>query len=92
MIHPLAVTPKEPKFICGFNNAARILSKKFPDYQSVKKIGLEKFLSRRFRPVLAKLDRDKLKKFDSIVPIILKANPDFTGCSHHVLYLFDKVN
>lgn len=92
VIHPLVVAPDEPEFICGFNNAARLISKKYPDYQSVLKIGLDTFLNKRFRTVLSKFDKGKVRKFDAIVPKILKINPDFTGCSHHVLYLFDKAH
>lgn len=91
VIHPLIVLPKEPQFLVGFNNAARKLSKKYPDYQSVTKIGLQPFLQEVFRPMVIKYDPGKLTRYDQVVNNVLHINPDFSKCSHHVLYILRRI-
>lgn len=85
-IHPLIVKPQEPKFLSGFNKAAQIISKTYPTYKSVKKIGLDFFLKEIFRPILIRYDREKLRQFDQTLPKILSVNPDFGHCSHQIIY------
>ena len=90
VVHPMVVAPAEPSFMAGYNVAAREVAKKYPDFASVKKIGLDRFMKRVFRGALKKFDPAKLAAYDRIVPAILKAKPDFSGCSHQVLFLLRK--
>ncbi len=90
VIHPLIVWPEEPKFLVGFNNAARIISKEYLDYKHVSEIGLKSFLQEVFRPLVIKYDPDKLSRYDEVVNHILVVNPNFSNCSHHVFYLLRK--
>lgn len=90
VVHPLVVAPAEPKFMAGFNVAAREVAREYPDFAGVRKIGLDRFMKRVFRGALKKHDPAKLSAYDAIVPAILRAKPDFTGCSHQVLFLLRK--
>jgi len=90
VLHPLAVAPKEPEFMTGFNDAARRIAARFPTYESVSAIGLEKFLKQEFRPELERLDPDKLAGYDRVVERALEVKPDFGGCSHQVLFVLER--
>lgn len=90
VIHPLIVAPEEPRFLAGYNNAARIVSRDYPTYQSVIEIGLERFFQEVFRPLLLLYDPAKLVGYDRVIQEVLHANPDFTGCSHQVLYVLER--
>jgi ubiquinone/menaquinone biosynthesis C-methylase UbiE len=90
VMHPLVVAPEEPKFLAGFNDAARQVSREFPTYDRVAKVGLGEFLKSRFRPLVEKLDSGKLAGFDRVTTQIIKAGPDFTGCSHQVVHILTK--
>ena len=90
VLHPLAVAPEEPQFMTGFNDAARQIAARFPSYGSVAAVGLETFLKEQFRPELERLDQDKLAGYDRVVEQALDVNPDFTGCSHQVLFLLER--
>jgi ubiquinone/menaquinone biosynthesis C-methylase UbiE len=90
VLHPLAVAPAEPEFMTGLNDAARQIAARFPDYASVSAVGLEKFLKEEFRPELERLDPDKLEGYDRVVAKALEVNPDFTGCSHQVLFVLER--
>lgn len=89
VVHPLITAPNEPQFTAGFNNAARVIAKKYPDYKSVMKIGLQSFLKNHFRPLVVKYDPKKLTQYDKIAPKIIKLAPNFSHCSHQVLYILD---
>lgn len=90
VIHPMVVAPDEPKFMSGFNMAARIISRDYPNCGSVMKIGLEKFLQEDFRVLLIKHDPEKLDGYDKLVPDVLRETKDFSQCSHQVLYVLDR--
>jgi len=92
VIHPHIVAPEEPQFFAGINKAAWIVSREYPDYQSIMRIGLQPFLQDVFRPLLAQYDPTKLTKYDQIVTEIVHINPDFTGCSHQVLFVLDRLD
>ena len=87
VIHPLIVAPREPKFLDGFNKAALTVSRLHPTYQSVVKMGVDKFFLDIFKSILAIEDPGKLDDYARLVPKILKKNLDFTGCSHQVLFV-----
>lgn len=90
VMHPLIVSPAEPEFMCGFNNAARKISLAYPTYKSVVEIGLERFLKENYRPLVEELDPEKMTSFDRAVNHILNVNPNFTACSHQVLYVLKR--
>ncbi len=90
VVHPLVVAPEEPKFLAGFNDAARKIGAALPTYRDVVKVGWEEFLRGRFRPQLALDDPEKLAGYDRVVETLLQQRPDFSGCSHQVLFVFDK--
>lgn len=85
VIHPLTVVPGEPNFLAGFNRAAMEVARDFYDYQQVIGIGLKSFL-KKFRSLLIQYDPDKVKRYDQVSRKVLSLNPNFTGCSHQVLY------
>ena len=85
VIHPLTVVPEEPQFLAGFNRAAMDIARNFYDYKQIMRIGLESFL-KKFRVVLTEYDPDKVEGYDKVCRQVLSLNPDFTGCSHQVLY------
>lgn len=91
-VHPLAVAPEEPRFLCGYNDAARRVATQFPSYADVSAIGLESFLKDKFRPLLAQHEPEKLAGFDRVVPQVVTANPDFSHCSHQVLHVLRKAS
>jgi len=90
VMHPLIVAPAEPKFLAGFNNAARWVAEEFPTYRDVAALGLERFLREKFRPHLERFDPEKLPRFDLVSNEIVRVSPDFSGCSHQVLFVLDK--
>lgn len=90
VFHPFMVKPKEPKFMAKFNNVARIIAKKFPTYKDVSKIGIQKFLNNHVRHLLLESDPPIVRKYDKAVLKAIKINPNFSGCSHQVLYFLEK--
>jgi len=90
IMHPLLVAPAEPEFLAGFNKAAWQVSNEFPTYQTVVAVGLKTFLEEKFRPYLKRLDPEKTADFDRVANTIIKVHPDFTGCSHQVLYVLER--
>ena len=90
VVHPLIVAPAEPKFLAKLNDAARRVSAQFPTYETVQAVGLKTFLRQKFRPLLEQYDADKLAGFDALLGQIVAAKPDFRGCSHQVLFHFEK--
>jgi ubiquinone/menaquinone biosynthesis C-methylase UbiE len=90
VVHPLVVAPAEPRFLAGFNNAARQVSEAFPTYQSVTAVGLERFLRATFRPYLERCDPGKLADYDRVAEVVIRAQPAFAGCSHQVLYALER--
>ena len=90
IMHPLLVAPAEPEFLAGFNKAAWQVSGEFPSYEAVAAVGLKTFLEYRFRPYLERLDPEKIADFDRVANTMIEAQPDFTGCSHQVLYVLQR--
>jgi ubiquinone/menaquinone biosynthesis C-methylase UbiE len=90
IIHPLLVAPAEPQFLAGFNKAALQVSTDFPTYETVVSVGLKTFLQDKFRPRLERLDPEKTADFDRVVNTVIEVHPDFTGCSHQVLYVLER--
>jgi SAM-dependent methyltransferase len=90
VIHPLAVAPLEPEFMSGFNSAARVVCRDHFDYYTVAESGVHRFFSEIFRAELERQDPDKLDRYDRVVQEDLRKLPDFTGCSHHVLFVAER--
>lgn len=90
VIHPLVVAPAEPAFLAGFNDAARRVSLRFPDYATVKQVGLGSFLHEVFAQELAVRQPGALQAFEQVADEIVRRGFDFTGCSHQILFLFVK--
>jgi ubiquinone/menaquinone biosynthesis C-methylase UbiE len=90
VVHPLVVAPEEPKFLAPFNLAALRVSEQFPTYERVRAAGVESFFRQTVRTQLAALDPEKLPAYDRVCDRVLAAAPDFTGCSHQVLFVLDK--
>lgn len=90
VVHPLVVAPEEPRFLAGFNDAARRVALERPSHASVREVGLERFLVEEFRPLLAEHDPGKLTGYDRVVERVLEVAPDFGGCSHQVLFRLEK--
>jgi ubiquinone/menaquinone biosynthesis C-methylase UbiE len=91
VVHPVVVAPEEPQFLAGFNKAAWLVSRQFPAYEDVNRIGLERFLKKILRPILVEHDSAKADGYDQVIPRVLSANPNFTGCSHQVLFVLDRM-
>lgn len=92
IIHPMIIKPQEPDFLSDFNNAARIISKDFPDFDSISEIGLQKFLQKKFRLTLKKEFPVALDKYDQVIKKIIEINPNFKGCGNHILYQMIKTH
>ena len=90
VMHPLIVAPAEPKFLAPFNHAARLIGEEFPTYTDVAGVGLERFLREKFRPLVQRFDGEKLSGYDRVVADVVKVDPDFSGCSHQVLFTLGK--
>lgn len=90
VMYPLIVSPKEPDFMSKFNNAARIISLDYPDYKSVKKIGINNFLRKVFRKILQEYDKSILEKYDEVSARVIAIDPNFSTCSHQVFYVLKK--
>ncbi len=91
VVHPLVIRPEEPRFLSEFNRAALIVSEQYATYESVARVGLERFLREIFPPVLRERAWEHLPRYQEKVSEVVASNPDFTGCSHQVLFILEKV-
>lgn len=87
VMHPLLAPSVELEFLSGFNNAARIASSRYPTYKSVAAIGLARFLGVELRPLVRRLEPEKLRGYDQAVEEVLSVDPDFSRCSHQAMYV-----
>jgi SAM-dependent methyltransferase len=91
VLHPLITAPAEPRFLAGFNRAAGIVARSFPDQRSVRELGLAEFLHSRFRPLVAEYDPERLSRFNAVAERIVSVDPDFAACSHQVMTVLELI-
>jgi SAM-dependent methyltransferase len=87
VMHPLIAPSIELEFLSGFNDAARIASARYPTYRSVAAIGLARFLGEELKPLVRRLEPEKLRGYDEALEEILPLDPDFSRCSHQVMHV-----
>lgn len=90
VVHPLVVAPDEPKFLAGFNQAARRASESYLSHAAVEAIGYDAFFNGVFRPLLTEHDPDKVPAFDEVISGAIHDEPSFAGCSHQLMYVADR--
>jgi ubiquinone/menaquinone biosynthesis C-methylase UbiE len=90
ILHPLIAPLSELEFLSGLNKAAYILGTRYPTYESVATIGLEPFLNEELKPLVHRFDPEKLHRFEQAVKKVIAADPDFSSCSHQVMYVLRK--
>ncbi len=91
VVHPLVIRPDEPQFLSEFNRGALRMSTQYPTYESVATVGLERFLREIFPAVLRERAWEYLPKYDEKISDVLTSSPNFSGCSHQVLYVLSKL-
>jgi SAM-dependent methyltransferase len=87
VMHPLIAPSVELEFLSGFNNAARIASRRYPTYKSIAAIGLARFLGEELRALVRRLEPEKLRGYDEAVEEVLSVDPDFSRCSHQAMHV-----
>jgi SAM-dependent methyltransferase len=90
VLHPAAIAPEEPTFMCGFNNAARLAATRWPGYREVEQRGLDIFFDRDFARLLEVHEPYKLERYRQVASALLTSPPDFSDCSHQVLFVIEK--
>ncbi len=90
VVHPALVAPKEPRFLDGFNHAAMIIGREYPDYSAVCALGVENFFTEVFRAEIEAHSPEKLSAYDEVVKKVLGENIGFGDCTHQVLYLIER--
>lgn len=91
VVHPLVVAPEEPAFLSTFNRAAWHVSRAAPTYAAVREGGLEPFFRETVPAALAAHAPDYVPAYRRVAEALWAGRPiDFTGCSHHVLYVLHK--
>ena len=91
VVYPRVIAPLEPEFLSAFNLAAYNVAQEFPDYDSVKRIGLASFLREIFLPELRRYDQVLAGETAKLVESGLFDAADFARCSHQVLFTFEKI-